>query len=181
MKVIGITGHQVAGKDTIADYLNTKGFSKYTMGDILREEMKELGLPQDRDSMNKYSTEIKLKHGNDYLAQQIIKKISGNSTIPGIRSIGEVETLRKELGDNFILLSVDAPIEKRFGWAQERKREGDEISFEKFKEQQEKERNHPSGAHRIDKVMEMADIVIENDGTKEDLYKKVDEIFSKYY
>lgn len=176
MKVIGITGHQVAGKDTIADYLSSKGFTKYTMGDILREEMTSLGLPLDRDSMNRYSTEIKLKYGNDYLAHRILKKINGNSTIPGIRSTLEVETLRRELKDNFILLSVHAPIEKRYEWAQDRKREGDQISFEKFKEQQERESNAVSGVHEIDKVIDMADVTIENDGSKEDLYRKVDNL-----
>lgn len=176
MKVIGISGHQVAGKDTIADYLSTKGFSKYTMSDILREEMRELGLSLDRDSMNKYSTEIKLKNGNDYLAHKIIKKISGNSTIPGIRSGLEVETLRKELGDKFILVAVHALLEKRYEWAKDRNRDGDNVTFEKFVEQQEKERNSSHGVHEIDKVIEMADLQIENNGTKEELYRKVDEL-----
>lgn len=179
MIVLGITGYQVAGKDTIADHLSAKGFVKYTMGDILREEMRELGLTLDRDSMNKYSTEVKTKNGNDYLARKIIRKISGDSTIPGIRSGLEVETFRKELGDKFVLLAVSAPIEKRFEWAQDRNREGDNVSFEKFKEQQEKERSSSSGVHEIDKVIEMADYTIENDGTKEDLYKKVDELILK--
>ncbi|MFZ2521962.1 MAG: AAA family ATPase [Minisyncoccia bacterium] len=67
MIVLGITGHPASGKDTIADYLVTKRFAKYTFGDFLREEMRALNLPLDRASMSKYATDKKRELGNDYL------------------------------------------------------------------------------------------------------------------
>ena len=177
MIIIGITGNPSAGKDTVADYLVVnKNFKKYGLSDFLREEMTKLGLPLDRENMNKYSIGVKLKHGNDYLCYGVLKKISGDTAVPSVRSTSEVNTFRRELGDKFILLTINAPIEKRYEWAKVRQREGDSISFELFKEQEDRERNNPNGVHEVDKVVEMADVVIENDGTKEDLYKKVDEL-----
>ncbi len=178
MIVFGITGHPAAGKDTMADYMITKGFQKYTMGDVLREEMRSLGLPLDRVSMNKYGSERKKVSGNDYLCFEILKRIKGNSVIPGVRSTKEVETFKENLGDSFKMVYIEAPIEKRFEWAQDRNREGDNITFEQFKEQEERERNHESGSHEVDRVINISEIKISNDGTKEELYKKVDELIN---
>ena len=180
MIVIGITGHPVAGKDTIGDYLVTKGFKKYTFGDILREEMKLLNLPVDRSSMSKFSTERKAELGNDYLCYVMLKKISGDTVTPGVRSTEEVRTFRKELGQKFNLFVVEAPIEKRYEWSKERGKEGDNVTFEEFKRIEDQERNGSTGSQEVDKVIEMADFIIQNDGTKEDLYKKVDDLISSF-
>lgn len=180
MIILGITGQPVAGKDTIADYLTkTRGFKKYTFGDILREEMKTLNLPMDRSSMSKYATEMKSKYGNDYLCYGIFKKIDGNTTTPGVRSTMEVKAFREKYGNNFKLIFVDATIENRFKWAQARQREGDMVTFEQFKLEEERERNGATGSQEVDKVIEMADITIQNNSTLEDLYKKVDDMIQK--
>ncbi len=176
MIVIGITGHPVSGKDTVADYLVTKGFQKFTFSDFLREEMRALNLPLDRATMSKYATEKKGKLGNDYLCYVIMKRITGNTVTPGVRSTEEVKTFRKELGDKFKLITVNAPIEKRYGWSRARQREGDQVSFEEFKRIEDQERNGSTGSQEVDKVIEMADITIQNDGTIEDLYRKVDNL-----
>jgi dephospho-CoA kinase len=179
MLILGITGQPASGKDTVADYLKEKGFQKFTFGDILREEMTAIGLPLDRESMSKYSSEQKNKLGNDYLCFEILKRVKGNTTTPGVRSVKEVETFKKEIGEKFKLLTVQAPIEKRYEWIKLRQREGDNISYEKFKAQEEKERNDPSGAHEVDKVIELADFSIENNSTKEELFRKVDDLLLK--
>lgn len=177
MIILGITGQPVAGKDTVADYLTkTRGFKKYTFGDILREEMKALDLPMDRSSMSKYATEMKAKFGNDYLCYGIFKKIDGDSTTPGVRSTMEVKAFREKYGSDFKLVFVDATIENRYKWAQARQREGDLVTFEQFKLEEERERNGVTGSQEVDKVVEMADIIIKNDSSIEDLYKKVDEM-----
>ncbi|HEY0220859.1 MAG TPA: AAA family ATPase [Candidatus Paceibacterota bacterium] len=146
MLILGITGQPAAGKDTIADYLVTKGFEKFSMSDVLREEMADLGLPLDRDTIRVFAERRKADLGNDYLCHKILKKISRNSVIPSIRSTSEVKTFKEKLKNDFKLITVESPIEKRFEWAKERQREGDNITFEKFKEQEEKEKNSSSGS-----------------------------------
>ncbi|MFZ2521963.1 MAG: hypothetical protein WAX44_02185 [Minisyncoccia bacterium] len=105
-----------------------------------------------------------------------MKRITGNTVTPGVRSTDEVRTFRKELGDKFKLITVNAPIEKRYAWSIARQRDGDQVTFEEFKRVEDLERNGSTGSQEVDRVIEMADIVIENDGTIEDLYKKVDDL-----
>ncbi len=180
MIVIGITGHPASGKDTIADYLIEKGFTKYTMGDIIREEMRSLGLSLDRPSMSKFIEKKKREAGLDYICKIILTKLKDKTAVPGIRSTEEVKTFRKELGDKFILIAVQTHIERRHKWAQDRNREGDQITLEQFKAQEDKERDDYASGLEVDRVIELADYMIDNDGTREDLFKKVDELVSKF-
>ncbi len=36
--ILGITGTFAAGKDTVAEYLKTKGFSVFSLSDAIRDE-----------------------------------------------------------------------------------------------------------------------------------------------
>jgi dephospho-CoA kinase len=60
-----------------------------------------------------------------------------------------------------------------------RNRIGENISFEKFKELEEIENSHDEEKQQLNKCLEMADKIIENNGIVEELYKKIDEILSK--
>jgi dephospho-CoA kinase len=173
-KVIGVVGHPSSGKDTVAEYLKGKGFEHFSSGDVIRENMKEKGLSVDRTSMHHFAKEMRRIHGNQYPADVMVGQIKNNSVISGIRNSAEHGLFKKEFKENFILIAVDAPIEFRYQMARSRGRVGDDVTFEKFREEEERERQAESGTHEVDKVIGFADTVITNDSTLEDLYKKVD-------
>ena len=175
LQVIGITGHPASGKDTVAAYLVFRGFSKISMGDILREEMTAQGIPIDRSHMNEFAKKVRAERGNGYLSEEIVRRVKGNTTIAGVRNTSEVVIFRNGLGENFKLLAVETPLETRYARAKARGRIGDDVSFEQFKIEDERERAAQSGSHEVSTVIESADMSLQNDGTMEDLYKKVDD------
>ena len=172
--IIGVTGHPASGKDTVGDYLVSKGHTKITMSDILRKEMTKLGIPTDRSSIHNYVTEMREKYGNGYLCQETIKRIKGNTVLSGLRNLEELKIFKEKLGESFKLISVESSIETRYVRAKERGRIGDNISFERFKIEEEEEKNSHSGKFGVDLLIKQADFNITNDGTKEELFKKVD-------
>ncbi len=172
--IIGVTGHPASGKDTIADYLASQGFFKISGGDILREEMQKLGIPIDRSHIHEFVNEMRKERGNGYLAEEMIKKIKGNAVVSGIRNSEEIRIFREKFGNAFKLIAVQTPIEARYVRAKERGRIGDAISFERFKTEEEKEKAAESGSHEVDNVMALADVIMNNDGSKEDLFQKID-------
>ena len=174
--IIGITGNPASGKDTVGDYLVSKGYTKITMSDILREEMTKLGIPTDRSSIHNYVTEMREKYGNGYLCQETIKRIKGNTVLSGLRNLEELKIFKERLGESFKLISVESPIETRYVRAKERGRIGDNISFERFKIEEEEEKNSHSGKFGVDLLIKQADFKIMNDGTISELFKKVDSI-----
>jgi dephospho-CoA kinase len=172
--IIGVTGYSASGKDTVVDYLVSKGFTKVSGGDILREEMIKLGLPTDRTSIHTYVEEKRRLYGNAYVAEKTIEKVNEDTAISGVRNIEEVKKYREVFGSEFRLIAIDSPIEVRYERAKERGRLGDEVSFEKFKEEQDYERTTDTGSFSIELVIKDSDIQIVNDGSLDDLYRKVD-------
>ena len=179
MTILGITGHPASGKDTVADYLVLKGFLKISMGDILREEMQKQGIPTDRAHVHEFVRDMRKKGGNSYPAHEVIKRIRGNTVTCGIRNTEEVRIFREKFATDFKFIAVDAPIDVRYPCAKERRRIGDDISFEQFEIEEERERAHDSGSHEVDLVMAQADFKIINDATKEDLFGKIDKVLSQ--
>ncbi len=173
MLIIGITGQPSSGKDTVAEYLASKGFAHVSSSDKIREEMRKVGLTTERENVSNFVIEKRKERGNGYLAEQISDAIIGDTVVSGLRNTAEIEIFRKRFGKEFLLIAVDAPIETRFRWAKDRGRIGDNISFEQFKKEEEKERAG-SSFHEVDHVIKLADHLIFNDGTKEELLKKVD-------
>lgn len=177
-KVIGIVGHAASGKDTVAEFLERKGFEHFSSGNAIREAMKDKGLPMDRTSLHNFVKEMRKIYGNQYPYDEIVKLIKKNSVISGIRNSAGIDVFKKEFGKNFLLIAIDAPIEFRYKMARNRGRAGDEITFEKFKEEEEREKQTQGGTHELDKVIGLADVVIMNDGTKEDLFKNVENVLA---
>lgn len=177
--VLGLTGAPSSGKDTVANHLSKLGFLHISTSGIIREEMRKENLPTDRSNINVFSIKSRHERGSGYLAEIAAKKVTGNAVISGLRNVAEVEYLRKVFGKNFVLITVEAPLETRYKWAIERKRVGDEISFEQFKAEEDAERNGDEYAHQVDILIKMADRVIINNDTVDEMLKKVDNLVSE--
>lgn len=175
MKIFGVTGYPSSGKDTVSNHLVSLGFSHISTGDFIRDEMKRLAMPTDRTSIQEFVHQARKERGSGYLAEEAIKKVTSNSVISGLRNAKEVVILREKFGKDFVLIAVEAPLESRYKWALSRKREGDQISFERFKTEDEVERVGNKDSIQIDSVVQLADVLILNDGTKEELLQKVDD------
>jgi dephospho-CoA kinase len=176
MKIIGLCGQPASGKDTVADFFVAKGFAHISLGDTLREEMRRLDIPTDRAHMSVFAAEAKKSRGRAYLAELAAGKVSGNAIISGIRGTAEVEFFRRRFGPDFILLVVDAPLELRYARARERNRPGDDISFAEFRRIEDHERAAASGAQEVDKVIALADLTVDNSGSKEELMAKLERL-----
>ena len=98
LRVIGITGHPASGKDTIADYLATRGFAKISLGDIIRRDMTALGIPIDRAHMSEFARKVREERGNGYLTEETVKAITGDTVIAGVRNTEEVKIFKEKLG-----------------------------------------------------------------------------------
>lgn len=178
MRIIGLTGHPSSGKDTLAHHLETRGFTHISTGDALRSEMKEQGIIIDRPHMHDFVNAGRAVYGPGYLAEGAIKLVKGDTVISGLRNVSETNILKAHFGDSYTLVALEAPIETRYKWAQGRGRDGDGLSFEQFKAQEEIERHGSPETQQVDDVILMADYVIQNTDTKEEFLHKIDEIIA---
>ena len=182
MIIIGITGTNGAGKGTIVEYLvEKKGFKHLSARAFLVEEIERRGLENSRDNMVMVANELRAKNGSSFVADELFKRAleSGqNCIIESLRTPGEVESLRNK--GNFTLLAVDADPKLRYERIISRSSSTDNISFEKFLADEEREMESADpNKQNLKKCIEMADFVIENNGSLEDLNLKIEEILKK--
>jgi dephospho-CoA kinase len=181
MQIIGITGTLGAGKGAVVDYLKQKGFAHFSVREFLLQEIRKRGLEPNRDSTNLVGEDLRSKHSASYNIESLFRqaeKLGKDSIIESVRTMGEVAFLKKQ--PNFILIAVDADPHVRYERAIKRKSSLDNVSFEKFLADEKREMfsNDPARMS-ISDCIKAADFVIINEGSKEELNKKIEDILKK--
>lgn len=174
--IIGLTGKNAAGKGEIAKHLQNKGFAYFSLSDAVRDEATRQGLDHSRDTLIRLGTEMREKYGNGILAKRINEKTSKlqnkDVVVDSIRNPGEIKELRKN--DGFILIAVHTDAKIRFERLLKRGRIGDAKTFKEFLEHENKENNNKGAGQQLDKCIEMADTIINSNGTIEEANKDFD-------
>jgi dephospho-CoA kinase len=181
MIIIGITGTLGAGKGTIVEILKEKGFAHFSARDFIIERIKEEHLEINRDSLTTIGNLLRQEHSPSYIIESLYNKAKAsekNSVIESIRNPMEVEFLRQK-GD-FVLIAVDAHMEKRYKRIVKRQSLTDNVSFETFKQNEEREmQSKDKNSQNLRVCIEKADFLVDNSGTIEELKDKIEDIWQK--
>ncbi len=135
--IIGLTGLNGSGKTSVANYFIKKGFKYDSLSDVIREQLESRGVKLTRKNLIGEGNRLREEFGAGVLARKIVERINyhgefqNNIIIDSIRNPEEVKELRKLNG--FYLISVEAPMKLRLQWINERKRDGEKLSFEELK------------------------------------------------
>ena len=179
MIIIGITGTLGAGKGTIVEYLaEKKFFLHFSVRAFLLEEIRKQKLPENRDSMFSLANSLRAQHGSSYITDQLFiqaLKTGRNCVIESIRTPGEIHSLRNK--GNFTLFAVDASPEIRYQRIKLRQSETDQITFQTFLENEEREMNTADrNKQNLRKCIDEADFILWNNGTRDELIEQVENI-----
>ena len=174
--IIGITGYYASGKDTVAEYLQKKGFQHFSLSDEIRHEATKKNIPPIRDNLIKLGNDLREKFGPGILAQRINLKLKENKNyvITSIRNPEEINNLNEN--QNFILISVEAEQKKRFELLKQRARENDPKTFQEFVEKEKIEESSDPNKQQLNKCAKLAKFIIENNGTLEELHTKTEKL-----
>ena len=182
--IIGITGRIGAGKGAVVEYLvRSRGFVHYSARSFLLESIRDKGLPENRDSMVLVANALRKEKGPSAVIEALLERARTGADgeqphciIESVRTVGETKALAQA---GAFLLGVDAPAKLRFDRIKKRKSETDDISFETFLEHEarEEEQKEPYKAN-IAAVMKVADAVVDNSGSLDDLTARVEEVLA---
>lgn len=179
--ILGITGSFGAGKGAVVDYLTQKGFAHFAARSFLIEEIERRGMPVNRDSMALVANDLRATHEPTYVMEQLLKQAEASgkdAVIESLRAKAEVLFIQQEGG---IVLGIDAPAEIRFARVIKRASETDHVTFEKWVEQEQKEMNPTDPAKQdIFGALKLSDVIIQNDGTIEELHTKIDQFLEQF-
>jgi dCMP deaminase len=175
--IIGLTGKNGSGKTAVSDYLKSRGFEYYSLSDEIREEIRRRGLDITREVLIDVGNELREKYGPGVLAERVLRNLGtdNNYVVDSIRNPSEVEALRSR--SDFTMLSVEADQAVRFERSRKRGRESAAQTMEQFAKEEERELDSDNPANqRLHATREKADLLITNDGTLEELHRKLDQM-----
>ena len=172
-RLIGLTGTNGAGKGEVASYLMKKGYAYVSLSDEIRKELRRKGEPITRDTLIAEGNSLRRRFGADVLARRAMERVKDRTVIDSIRNSREVEFLRRQKG--FILVAVDAPLELRYARTRKRGREEPAGSLEEFTAEEKREIAAGRGGQQLRRCLQMADVTIVNDGSLEDLHRRLEE------
>ena len=169
--IIGLTGRNASGKGTVADFLVERGFTFYSLSDVIREELTTRGETTSRENLIRVGNELRGRGGPGALAHRILPKLSEDRhfVIDSIRNPVEVEAFRHARKD-FVMLCVEAAPEVRWERLHQRARPGDPTSFEQFVAMEARElKTDDERTQQLLATEALADHVVRNDGSPQEL------------
>jgi len=181
--IIGIAGRIAAGKETLTKFLRDMDFEYFETRKILVDSLEEQKMELSRTNMQDLADSWRSELGAGALMKKILERINVNKNviIDSLRNGKEAEFLKEELGDNFILIGVDAPREIRFKRIIERGKQSDMLDWENFLKVDERDNFDPDNpmGQQTGRLLEMADHLIINDGDLENSMKEIKKIWEK--
>ena len=123
--ILGITGTNGAGKESVAHFLKNSGFVQFSCSDAIRDEARKRGLSLDRDVLIALGNELRAAYGPSILANRVYSMIKTqhvkDAIVVSIRNPAEAEALSQ--CDDFVLVWVDALPAVRFERSRSRMRD----------------------------------------------------------
>lgn len=177
MKIIATAGMPGCGKGEFLEYLKKKGIPSLVMREAVQKEMEAKGIEVNNKNLREYATELRARKGIDIVAKMclpLIKELPKKNKmilVDGIRGYDEVKLFKKELTEDFILIAIFASPKVRFERLTNRGEHWDMKTWEEFEWRDEVELGWGLG-----NAIALADYVIDNSGSLEELHKKIDEL-----
>ncbi|MFB6082744.1 MAG: AAA family ATPase [Halorientalis sp.] len=178
MTVIGTVGLPGSGKGEAAEVAREMGVPVVTMGDVIRRECRDRGL-DPASHHGEIAQALREENGPAAIAERslplIEERLADADTVlvDGLRSDVELDTFRERFGDDFHLVSIEAPFEVRCERITDRGRDDTE-GGESLRERDERELGFGMG-----EAMERADVTIENTDTLERFREQVRTILAE--
>ena len=179
MTVYGIVGLPGSGKTEAAAVARELDVPVVTMGDVIRAASRDRGL-DPATHHGEVAKALREEDGPAAIAEASLPHIedeldtSESVVVDGIRSDAEVKRFEAAFGEDFLLVSVEAPFETRAQRLDLRGRDATaEDGGESLQDRDDRERGFGTG-----EAMAMADVTIENVDTLAEFQQRVETLLT---
>lgn len=179
-KVICIVGQLGSGKGTAARFFVKQGYKFYSLRDRVREDMEKVGLELTRTNMQDFADDLRKRFGLTVFAVKTEKLFlsegSEKVVLESFRNPAEVTYFKTKYHAKVIGIVADP--KKRFAFMAKRGRMGDPKTWEEFLKVDNRDKGIGQAVNGQQTVacLNLADVVVENNGTVEELEQKLGEL-----
>jgi len=175
-RLLLITGMAGSGKTTLANLLRDKGYSVFTMGDVIRQEVRMRNLPPTPENLGEMAEEIRRSGGDAAVAKKCVPLIIGEPNnkvaLDGVRSLDEVYAFEEAF--DIYLVAAHASPETRYKRLRNRGRSDDPTNRQVFRE-----RDHRELGFGMGDAIAMSNYIITNENGVENLERNLDTLLGK--
>jgi len=180
MKLIGVGGTNGSGKDTLGEFLADEyGWMFVSVSQILRDELKKEGLPQDRHHTHQLSARWRRENGTGVLIDKAVQKYKASKAdynglvVSSLRNPGEADEVHR-LGGKVVWLDADIKLRYERATSRSHGRVEDKQTFEEFIDDEQHQMNHSGDQATLNMngVKAKADIFITNDSDDINTFKR---------
>ena len=179
--IIGLTGSMGCGKGEVVKILEKEGYKYVTLSMMVREEARKRGIPEEREKLMEVGNSMRKEGGAGILAKRALETVKNSGhdkwVVDGIRNPAEIDELKN--GENVHIVGIKTDLELLVERIISRNRESDAKTREDIVRKVNREwgEGEPADGQQVGKCMEKVDMLIDNNGTLEDLNQK----FTEYY
>ncbi len=177
--IVGIAGKMASGKGRVGEYLmRLYDVDKVKTSYFFREVLNIFDIPESRENLQKLSTFMRSTYGENILARALVKHAQKMAKpiviVDGVRRYTDIENLKKL--PNFFLIYVDADQKIRYErYIKRNENPGDaEMTYETFLVE-----DNAEPEQQIESLKEHADVVMDNNGTTDQLDAQIKEMLKK--
>lgn len=175
-RLLLITGMAGSGKTTLANLLRDKGYSVFTMGDVIRQEVRMRNLPPTPENLGEMAEEIRRSGGDAAVAKKCVPLIIGEPNnkvaLDGVRSLDEVYAFEEAF--DIYLVAAHASPETRYKRLRNRGRSDDPTNRQVFRE-----RDHRELSFGMGDAIAMSNYILTNENGVDNLERNLDTLLGK--
>ncbi|MFC2045178.1 AAA family ATPase [Chloroflexota bacterium] len=177
MKVVSIVGMSGSGKSEVAALFENNGFVRIRFGDITDREVAKRGMELNEENERYVRELLRREHGMSAYAELNLPRIdsaleSSDVVIDGLYSWEEYIYLKNHYGQDFYVVAVSASPETRYKRLKSRAERGLSLEEAISRDRAEIENLNKGGP------IAMADFIITNESSMENLQEEVERIVS---
>ncbi|MFW5978408.1 MAG: AAA family ATPase [Halohasta sp.] len=178
MRVFGTVGLPGSGKGELAAVAREEGIPVVTMGDVIRQACRDRGRDPATDH-GAVAKALREENGPAAIAEESLPLVreavdeTDTVVVDGLRSMVEVEAFREAFGEDFRIVSVEAPFDLRAERLAERGRDASDGDLEALRARDERELSFGMG-----EVMDAADYRIDNTDSLEAFKDRVRDLLA---
>jgi len=183
--VIGLVGPIASGKGTISEYLQSLGFTYYSLSNVVREETQKRGLEMTRKNLQDVGNDLRETFGGAVLVEKLVDRIKKEDfvVIDGVRNPNEIAAIKEQLNGKIVNISAHKnQIVERY--LERAKQRGEDTatasSFQKIDSRDLGQGESESG-QQVQACIDLADFTLKNNGSVAEFYQNCQEMLDNFF
>lgn len=183
--VIGLVGPIASGKGTISEYLQSQGFTYFSLSDVVREETAARGLEITRENLQNVGNDLRETFGGTVLVNRLEDRIRKEDfvVIDGIRNPEEIYAVKENFNGKVVHISAykNRRVERYLERAKARGEDTASVAGFKKIDERDLGKGEDSHGQQVQACIDLADFTLTNNGTIEEFHQDCKEMLDNFF